>query len=651
MADWGGDRAATLCVRTPPDCTNTATLAAAFLPRKVTGLTLRAKRGQLDARTGLRGGIAFVVFESAQVAAAALAQYDGCCGPAAKAFQIGAEAEGVGGTSESAAASSLDMPGGWGWEPSTRSQLAPLTLAQLRVRGETLCERVGGSSVQAVEQLRAVGEAVDAAIERSGVVAGQQLLLDHICGVYLASPRPKRLARGAHIPDHLCDELLRALRATDWDTVVKGRRLDADEYLTLRVPWAGASRRRRNRMQRLLETHDAVWQAAARVMEAVAPNQYEYTSLAVTRNFRGSPHRDVLDQSYQFALSLGTFAEAGEGGAGGAGSAGGRLCVETKRGREITCIDTYRRLGCIDGRFTHWVDGYEGERFSVVFYTVDPQHKTPLVDPLPLPAFSALLGGGAAAAVVQATGEGAALAVVVPAVATIEALAEDSIITVASFLTPRDIAFGGSACRHLRRSMVLMLHTLNLSVPPFARLPVPTDPMAVVCVEGEGQGADVGASVGVGAGRGGVDDCDGGVLPVPPGGFVVVDWSEETFSLSRCVTCLRRRLGQHPPELYMVGGAAPGGSCLDTLWVLEPQLGRGGDRLEEGKSKEDSGPLAAGGGGTPSRWRKERATMRTVRRSHAVAVLGGKLYAMGGYGLSRNTLRSVEAFDPSTGEW
>ena len=93
MADWGGDRAATLCVRTPPDCTNTATLAAAFLPRKVTGLTLRAKRGQLDARTGLRGGIAFVVFESAQVAAAALAQYDGCCGPAAKAFQIGAEAE------------------------------------------------------------------------------------------------------------------------------------------------------------------------------------------------------------------------------------------------------------------------------------------------------------------------------------------------------------------------------------------------------------------------------------------------------------------------------------------------------------------------------------------------------------------------------
>ena len=282
MADWGGDRAATLCVRTPPDCTNAATLAAAFLPRKVTGLTLRVKRGQLDARTGLRGGIAFVVFESAQVAAAALAQYDGCCGPAAKAFQIGGEAEGVGGTSESAASSSLDMPGGWGWEPSIRSQLAPLTLAQLRVRGE----RVGGSSVQAVEQLRAVGEAVDAAIGQSGVVAGQQLLLDHICGVYLTSPRPKRFACGAHIPAHLCDDLLRALRATDWDTVVKGRRLDADEYLTLRVPWAGASRRRRNRMQRLLETHDAVLQAAARVMEAVAPNQYEYTSLAVTRNFR-----------------------------------------------------------------------------------------------------------------------------------------------------------------------------------------------------------------------------------------------------------------------------------------------------------------------------------------------------------------------------
>ena len=217
----------------------------------------------------------------------------------------------------------------------------------------------------------------------------------------------------------------------------------------------------------------------------------------------------------------------------------------------------------------------------------------------------------------------------VPAVATIEALAEDSIITIASFLTPRDIAFGGSACRHLRQCMVLMLHTLNLSVPPSARLSVPTDPMAVACIEGAGARAGAGAGASVG----------------------VIDWSEKTFSLSRCVTCLRRRLGQHPPELYMVGGAAPGGSCLDTLWVLEPQLGQGGDRLEEGGSQEDSGPSAAGGGGTPSRWRKERATMRTVRRSHAVAVLGGKLYAMGGYGLSRNTLRSVEAFDPSTGEW
>ena len=35
---------------------------------------------------------------------------------------------------------------------------------------------------------------------------------------------------------------------------------------------------------------------------------------------------------------------------------------------DVFCIDTYRRLAKMDGRYIHWVNGYRGERYSVIFY-------------------------------------------------------------------------------------------------------------------------------------------------------------------------------------------------------------------------------------------------------------------------------------------
>ena len=82
----------------------------------------------------------------------------------------------------------------------------------------------------------------------------------------------------------------------------------------------------------------------------------EYDSLAITSDFRGSPHVDKKDTSHQYVLALGDFE-------------GGELCVEAGEGGEKTlAVDVKNRLGRLDGRVPHWVNGWTGERFSLVFF-------------------------------------------------------------------------------------------------------------------------------------------------------------------------------------------------------------------------------------------------------------------------------------------
>jgi hypothetical protein len=81
-----------------------------------------------------------------------------------------------------------------------------------------------------------------------------------------------------------------------------------------------------------------------------------FTGVAVTKNFVGSPHRDKHDINYQYALSLGDFA---------AGT--GELCVEESP-TAVACIDTHNKIACMDGRYVHWVTGYTGNRYSLIWY-------------------------------------------------------------------------------------------------------------------------------------------------------------------------------------------------------------------------------------------------------------------------------------------
>ena len=82
-----------------------------------------------------------------------------------------------------------------------------------------------------------------------------------------------------------------------------------------------------------------------------------FTALAVTRNFRGSPHVDEKNAGPFYAMALGEFRSSGEPSARFEGA----LCVE-RDARTVARVDTRNRLARADGRFPHWVAPYPKER-------------------------------------------------------------------------------------------------------------------------------------------------------------------------------------------------------------------------------------------------------------------------------------------------
>lgn len=95
---------------------------------------------------------------------------------------------------------------------------------------------------------------------------------------------------------------------------------------------------------------------------------------------------DRFDTSFQYAISVGDF------------RGGGELCVEENDGRGVALVRTQNRLACIDGRFPHWVVGYDCDedraRYSVVFYVTESSCYTPKTRAvLPSPVFDVTADG------------------------------------------------------------------------------------------------------------------------------------------------------------------------------------------------------------------------------------------------------------------
>ena len=188
------------------------------------------------------------------------------------------------------------------------------------------------------------------------------------------------------VPDGLVEKLRGALLTTVWPAGGQQRQaVESDEYLVLR------------REMKLMDPYGELKVACEAVM-AWADPRFAYDHLAVTKNFIASPHVDKEDKSFQYAMAIGAY----EGG--------GELCVESRDGRRRWLIDTREKLAKFDGRSVHWVRGYRGERFSVVWYINRAQQGAPQafdVDlewtPVGMPV------GSAAAARAEATARVAAI--------------------------------------------------------------------------------------------------------------------------------------------------------------------------------------------------------------------------------------------------
>ncbi|CAK0892444.1 unnamed protein product [Prorocentrum cordatum] len=103
---------------------------------------------------------------------------------------------------------------------------------------------------------------------------------------------------------------------------------------------------------------ERVWELSEAMLRAASARaaEFDFSAIAVSKmNFHGSPHVDKNDLSVQYAVSLGDFADGS-----------GRLCVE-EGPFLVRAFDTKEKLVCIDGRFPHWVSGYTGERYSIIY--------------------------------------------------------------------------------------------------------------------------------------------------------------------------------------------------------------------------------------------------------------------------------------------
>lgn len=189
-------------------------------------------------------------------------------------------------------------------------------------------------------------------------------LLDQLVAAYAARPRALVRCAGWPIPDSLTAPLLTALQKMDWTQHARPS-VEAAGYVILRRPWVlqprhpNAARRWADDDPRTVRRR--VWELAEELLSQSPGSGFSFTRIALSRNFRASPHRDKNDLSVQYLLAVGDFA------------GGGELCIEEAADR-VRVVDTRNRLACVDGRFPHWVSNYVGERYSIVYYRSHGEH-------------------------------------------------------------------------------------------------------------------------------------------------------------------------------------------------------------------------------------------------------------------------------------
>mmetsp|Transcript_8246 Transcript_8246/g.9742 ORF Transcript_8246/g.9742 Transcript_8246/m.9742 type:complete len:166 (+) Transcript_8246:140-637(+) len=149
------------------------------------------------------------------------------------------------------------------------------------------------------------------------------------------------------------NRILNVLRGLVWPAVSSRSRLNAECYMSVSMqnPPTGPE-------------YVELYHLLTEILTWVDPT-YVCTHVAVTKNFVGSPHVDRSDKAFQFALGVGEYI-------------GGELVIESESHEKLYVVDTHDRIVKIDGRRLHWVRGFQGERYSLVFFCLDTNNGTAL---------------------------------------------------------------------------------------------------------------------------------------------------------------------------------------------------------------------------------------------------------------------------------
>ena len=190
---------------------------------------------------------------------------------------------------------------------------------------------------------------------------GRADVMARLLAAYGTQSRPTVHVVGVPVRADLIADLLVALRGWAAAHTVNTRpSIAAASYMILRAPAEFAQKDSKNARQAAAKIvkWQALWDLAAQAIdEADAAFAANFTALAVTLGFAGSPHIDKQNTGPFYGLALGDFS-------------GGELCVESGA-FEVAHVDTHDRLGKVDGRYPHWVAPYEGTRYSLIYYQTE----------------------------------------------------------------------------------------------------------------------------------------------------------------------------------------------------------------------------------------------------------------------------------------
>eukprot|EP00977_Amphora_coffeiformis_P029372 scaffold40359_cov221-Amphora_coffeaeformis.AAC.1 len=158
---------------------------------------------------------------------------------------------------------------------------------------------------------------------------------------------------GTPVDPSLCQQLLQALQAWKSHHSTNTRpSIHATSYMILRSPREFESKQHNSHQARKaakkIQQYQTLWNLAFQAMEAVdAEYAGNFSALAVTYGFRGSPHIDKQNTGPFYGLALGDFPD-GQGG----------ICVEADP-FTVAIVNTKHHLGKVDGRYPHWVAPYK----------------------------------------------------------------------------------------------------------------------------------------------------------------------------------------------------------------------------------------------------------------------------------------------------